>query len=61
MDSATILVLFLCACVVALLMWFEMNSRRNEASKTAQSVGAGTLKKESQSMVEPKGDKKKAA
>ena len=27
MDSATILVLLLCAGVVALLAWFEINSR----------------------------------
>jgi hypothetical protein len=61
MDSATILVLLLCAGVVALLMWFEINSRRNEASKTAQSVGGEMLKKESQTTVEPKCDKRKAA
>ena len=61
MDSTTILVLLLCAGVVALLAWFEINSRRNEASKTAQSVGAETLKKESQTTVEPKCDKRKAA
>ena len=34
MDSAMIMVLVLCAGVVALLVWFEVNSRRNEASKT---------------------------
>ena len=61
MDPAMILVLVLCAGVVALLVWFEMNSRRNEASKKAQSAGAETLPKESQTAVEPKGDKKKAA
>lgn len=61
MDSATILVLLLCAGVVALFIWFESNSRRNEASKTAQSAVVETSPKESQSTVEPKGDKKKAA
>lgn len=61
MDSATILVLLLCAGVVALLIWFEINSRRNEASKTVQSVGVETSSKKSQTTVEPKGDKKKAA
>ena len=61
MDSATILVLLLCAGVVALLIWFEINSRRNEASKTVQSVGVETSPKKSQTTVEPKGDKKKAA
>ena len=33
MDPATILVLVLCTGGVALLIWFEINSRRNEASK----------------------------
>jgi hypothetical protein len=61
MDSATILVLLLCAGVVALLIWFEINSRRNEARKTVQSVGVETSSKKSQTTVEPKGDKKKAA
>jgi hypothetical protein len=48
MDSATILVLLLCAGVVALLIWFEINSRRTKASKTVQSAGVQTLAKESQ-------------
>jgi hypothetical protein len=61
MDSATILVLLLCAGVVTLLIWFESNSRRNEASKTAQSAGVETSPKKSQFTVEPKGDKKKTA
>jgi hypothetical protein len=61
MDSATILVLFLCAGVVALLVWFEINSLRNEASKKATSADTGTLPKENQIAVEPKRDKKKAA
>ena len=61
MDSATILVLLLCAGVVALLIWFEINSLRNEASKTAKSADEETLPEDSQTTVEPKGDKKKAA
>jgi len=61
MDSATILVALLCAGAVALLIWFEINSRRDEASKTAQSAGVEMSSKESQTTVEPKGDKKKAA
>jgi hypothetical protein len=61
MDSATILVLVLCAGVVALLIWFEINSRRNEASKNAKSAGVETLLQEIRSTVEPKADKKKAA
>ena len=43
MDSATILVLFLCAGVVALLIWFEINSRRNEANKKAKSAAVGKV------------------
>jgi len=61
MDSATILVLVLCAGVAALLIWFEINSRRNEASKRVQSVGVETSPQESQTTVKPKGDKQKAA
>ena len=61
MDPATILVLVLCAGVVALLIWFEVNSRRNEASKRARSASVETLSKESQTAVESKADKKKAA
>lgn len=33
MDAASILVLILCAGVVALLVWFEVNSRRNGPRK----------------------------
>jgi hypothetical protein len=33
MEPATILVLVLCTGVGALLVWFEINSRRNEANK----------------------------
>ena len=33
MDPATILVAVLTAGVVALLVWFEVNSRRNEGRK----------------------------
>jgi flagellar biosynthesis/type III secretory pathway M-ring protein FliF/YscJ len=61
MDSATILVLVLCAGVVALLIWFEINSRRNEARKKAESADAEMLFARSRTTVEPKGDKKKAA
>jgi len=61
MDSATIVVLVLCAGVVALLIWFEINSRRNEASKKAVSADAEMLLARCRTAVEPKGDKKKAA
>jgi hypothetical protein len=37
MDPATILVLLLSAGVVALLVWFEVNSRRNEATTQKKS------------------------
>jgi cytoskeletal protein RodZ len=33
MDPGTIMVLVLSLGVLALLVWFEINSRRNEASK----------------------------
>jgi hypothetical protein len=33
MEPATILILVLSAGVLALLVWFEINSRRNEARK----------------------------
>ncbi len=37
MDPATILVLVLCAGVLAMLAWFEINSHRNAASKKQSS------------------------
>ncbi len=40
MDAATILVMVLIAGGVALLVWFEINSRRNEASKKQMLIGA---------------------
>jgi hypothetical protein len=46
---------------VALLIWFEINSFRNEASKKAKSADAETLPEESQTAIEPKANKKKAA
>ncbi len=61
MDSATILVLVLCVGVAALLIWFEVNSLRNQASKKAASADAEAVLQKSQAAVEPKGDKKKAA
>ena len=65
MDSATILVLVLDAGVIALLAWFEINSRRNAAnieskSPVAQS-GEETLKNRSQTEVESNIRKGKAA
>jgi hypothetical protein len=65
MDPATILVLVLCVGGLALLVWFEINSRRNEASKKQMSPLAqpelGPLKKEAQSKVESEIDQTKAA
>lgn len=38
MDAASILVLILCAGVVALLVWFEANSRRNGRRRAKQTL-----------------------
>jgi hypothetical protein len=63
-EPAMIMVLVLCAGVAALLLWFEINSRRNEASKKqASTVGQSApnaLQKEDQSKAESE-IKKKAA
>lgn len=40
MDAATIMVIVLTAGGVALLVWFEINSRRNEAKQRKMSGGA---------------------
>lgn len=65
MDSATILVLVLGAGVVALLVWFEVNSRRNDASDKQRldpdQFGMKSLQKEGQIKVESDTQKKKAA
>jgi hypothetical protein len=42
MDAATIMVIVLTAGGVALLLWFEINSRRNEA-KQRQVSGSARL------------------
>lgn len=65
MDPATILVLVLGAGVAALLVWFEINSRRNDASKKQRSTpdqsGLETLQKDGQIKVESNTRNKKAA
>lgn len=65
MDSATILVLVLGAGVVALLVWFEVNSRRNDASDKQRldpdEFGMKSLQKKGQIKVESDTQKKKAA
>jgi cell division protein FtsX len=40
MDAATIMVIVLTAGGVALLVWFEINSRRNEAKQRQMSGSA---------------------
>ncbi len=65
MDAATILVLILTAGVVALLAWFEINSRRNDARMETKSAldqsGLEGLKKTIQIDKEANTPKKKAA
>jgi len=65
MDPAMIMVLVLCAGVLALLTWFEVNSRRNEASNkqatTASQSSFEPLQKESQSRADSNVEKTKAA
>ena len=65
MDPATILVMVLCAGAGALLVWFEVNSRRNEASKkqrsTPDQAGLAPMEKQGQIKVEPGTRNKKAA
>lgn len=65
MEPAMIMVLVLCVGVLALLVWFEVNSRRNEASKKQATTPAQStferLQKESQSRADPEVEKPKAA
>ena len=65
MDAATILVLILTAGVVALLAWFEINSRRNDARMESTSApdqpGIESLKKTIQLDKETNAQKKRAA
>ena len=63
MDAATILVLILLGGVIALLVWFQMNSRRNEARRKQSSAGPGPEESEMEgrSKDEPGPGKKKAA
>jgi hypothetical protein len=65
MDTATILELILSAVVIALLAWFEINSRRHEQKTESKSTlaksGLETLKKKSQTELESDTQKKKAA
>lgn len=65
MDPATILVLVLCVGGLALLVWFEINSRKNEASMKQSSPSAPSgldpLQRKPQSKVESAMDKAKTA
>ena len=65
MDAVTIVVLILTAGVVALLAWFEINSRRNtanmESKSTLAQIGFETLKKQNQTEDRSDTQKKKAA
>ena len=65
MDAATILVLCLIAGVVALLAWFEINSRRHEVKMESKSTLAqsdpDSLKKKGQAELESDTHKGKAA
>ena len=65
MEPAMIMVLVLCAGVLALLVWFEINSRRNEASKKQAAKPAQSavepLQKEAQSRAESEIEKRNAA
>lgn len=65
MEPETIVVLVLSAGVVALLIWFEINSRRNQASKRQAAKPAQStfesLPKEAPSKTESEIEKPKAA
>jgi hypothetical protein len=64
MEPETILVLALSAGVVALLVWLESNSRRNEANQKQTSSlaqSASGLRKDTQSEAESDLEKAKAA
>jgi hypothetical protein len=65
MDAAMILVLILGAGVVALLVWFEINSRQNDARQSMKSDPAKsnleTFTNEGQPKFVSKSEEKKAA
>lgn len=66
MDGATILVLVLSAGVIALLAWFEINSRRNDAKMESKSIPTPSSvesfnKKKSEIQVESDNQKRKVA
>jgi hypothetical protein len=63
MDAATIFVLILSAGVIALLAWFEINSRRNTARIESESTQSGpqTSEKKTQTKADSDTGTRKAA
>lgn len=65
MDPATTMVLVLSVGVLALLVWFEINSRRNEARKkqasSAGQSGVANVGRQKADEAEAEIDKTKAA
>ncbi len=65
MDAAMLLVMVLTAGVIALLAWFEINSRRNDARKNSASTLSEShleaFKTSNQTEVESQSQKRKAA
>jgi hypothetical protein len=65
MDAASILVLILCVGGLALLVWFEMNSRAHTAKKNQNSSTAqpemGAIGNQATTIAESQASKKKAA
>lgn len=65
MDPATIMVLVLSAGVLALLVWFEINSRRNEVRKkqagNLDPTALDASPKETESKARLETEKRKAA
>ncbi len=65
MDAASILVLVLSVGVLALLVWFEMNSRANTAKEKQSSSIAqpdmGAVREQATNTAESEAAKKKAA
>lgn len=61
MDAASILVMILCAGVVALLVWFEVNSRRNSRRIATQAPAPEDQKTRDDENESARSGKQKAA
>ena len=61
MDPANILVAVLTAGVVALLVWFELNSRRNEARKKRELDRISQAEQDREAMAQSDANIRKAA